>query len=1260
MQTSEIKYTKEQTLALMKDRHLAVTANAGSGKTSVLVEKYLDLLISNKPQRAYDAIRSIVAITFTRQAAADMKAKITAKISKRMLEDPFNLKEWKSLREQISSAKVTTIHSFCNGLLRDYPVEAGISPIFREMDEYESNYYAEISVDGLIEQYSDAMLNSEFSEFPEEKVFLFQNLLNSLGIQQLRGMLLAVVREPVTLRSWLEFYSKPVDEIFEYYKDEFERSIRRDCEQLADIFSDNIDNIPPESKSYRAICDGINEISAIVRDDNYELTNFIGKLKEFHELKIKGNAKATNYLIDCHFGKGTEDSKSFRGKVTELAGMNFDLLNGNDNSQTYIELVKIFVNFADEANNIFGDIKNEQSAYTFDDLLIMALNLLRQPEVRDKIIADMQYLMVDEFQDTNQIQYDMVKFLVPGLMDNSYKGGPKVFIVGDAKQSIYGFRSADVTVFNTAKEDIRKFNENAIVKKKINHAPKIFGQYQDVTDSQAFGDISLADTFRLLPAIALFTNSICRNIFDESKSGIAYEPLVCGRKLIKNVENNLGITPENGTVNFLIAIKKSKKKEDGELIPEIENDEEIDSENISEAELVSRFIQKIVAGETDIKIFDGTEYVAPKYSDIAILTRKKGSIQKLSKIFIEKKINFAVVSGKGFYQTQEVIDFISLLNFLVNHNDEISLAGTLKSPLFNINDGELLNIAQQKGTIFFEKFQNYKSENEESAYFIQRAKDIISDLISQSSLVSISELILRTIEITDYYGAIEQFDAKEQIKSNINMLVQSAREFESKGYKSLYEFIQRANALSEASSEAEAAFVSDDNVISIMTTHASKGLEFPVVILFDSNSKGTGDKGLVKSKNFGITIPINLPEPIQNSEKFYMQAADTMVQRVIKRVKSDDDLAEEARLLYVAMTRAKDHLIISATISETKDSFSFYKDSFFGLLINSLQIPIERFAFGDKFVIIDKLKFTGKEELNLNLDINVIIKTDNISSNNNEQIGKFQSKYNLEREYFSKEILPSNRFDIVSATKYTTFLTDFDSFSNRYVLGLPDTKNNDFTEIQIRDDEVNNLENSDYFKADGSAYGTIIHRILERINEWLSDACENNFQKLKSIINQTLFENYFTDNKSMFDRAFKESIAISKSRIIRDNNDNFKCSEFEKELNMPFEGSILTGNIDLLLKNSDESTIEVWDWKSNTISKQLDYIELCEHYKPQIELYLYLVSKLYPELKSYTGRLLFTMLSDTQDWTFNITMSRDDIQTFENKLKSSVKEIKEY
>ncbi|MDX9790203.1 MAG: UvrD-helicase domain-containing protein, partial [Candidatus Kapabacteria bacterium] len=1023
MQSSKIKYTREQTLALLKDRHLAVTANAGSGKTSVLVEKYLDLLLNSTADNPVETIRSIVAITFTRQAASDMKAKITTKLSEKLLQGTLNAKELrklKILRENISAARVSTIHSFCNSLLKDYPIEAGISPVFRELDEYESMQFAEMAIDELIEKYSDVNDNDKDSN---EIKLRFQELVKYVGINKLRENLLELVKEPVLLANLKNYYNKDTDLLYKEYNNEYESQLLMRIREFDNIFMRNYNQI--EGKNIERVVNLNNELQKAM-PNLQQCIKYLGEINS-----VKNPRKNLGYfLIDCEFEADEGLCKRYRNSLKELIDLQ---MYDKENDLLYLKQIQSLVLFASESEDALKVMKDDYSAYSFDDLLLLTSEMLGNTELRERIVKDLSYLMVDEFQDTNLIQYSIVRALCPTLDDCNLRTGPKLFIVGDSKQSIYGFRNADVSVFNQAKLDIAGFNKSLLERKIINYRPNLNNFNDNLNEREAVGNISLADTFRLLPAVALFTNKICRTLIGKEE----YEDLVCGRKLIEEVKDNSTLSRKNGTISFLVA----KKQYSGNLlIDDVEERYEDESHNkcLTEEELLADFIIKIVSGESNIQIFDGEKYVPPKFRDIAILARKKNNLSVLAKEFIKKNINYTIVSGNGFFQTQEVGDFISLLNFLVNSNDDISLAAILKSPMFKISDSELLNIANSSGLSFYDKLINFKPQNEDSIYFIERAKKILHNLIESSSLMQISELIEYTVEITDYYAAIRVYDAKEQMKSNISQLINHARNFESKGYKSLYEYINQLNSSAKVSQESEAAFISGDDTVSLMTCHASKGLEFPVVVLYKSNLKKKNSNDMMKSKNYGISVNLKLPEQYNDEGRLVLKPAKTMVQSLIKDKINEAESAEEARLLYVSLTRAKDHLIITSTVRENKDSYSVNEGSFIAMLLKGLDKKAIDLLGNDIIKLNDKLKFTAQGICNLNLDINIIREIEPLQNFRISESQESDKESPIPRDYFTKRAVPGDYPDIASATKYSLFLNNKDEFISKYVLGLPD------------------------------------------------------------------------------------------------------------------------------------------------------------------------------------------------------------------------------
>ncbi|GAB1372072.1 hypothetical protein MASR1M45_21340 [Candidatus Kapaibacterium sp.] len=447
--------TREQSIALLNDRHISVTANAGSGKTSVLVEKYIDILVKSK-RNPSDSIRSIVALTFTRQAAADMKVKIIKKINMMIQSDlGKNLLKFKKLREYISSAKVSTIHSFCNSLLRDYPIEAGISPLFREMDEFESKTISSFVIETEFERLAELLINEDNDELIDENARDFDQLIRVLPINTLREYISELIKEPVNLGNINQFYSKTDTEIINFFENQFITSFFDELGKFLDDLM-QIYSVDGDYKNLEKARNSLNEIKLEAQNkEKSSINSILDKLTYLRTIK-----ESKPYLLN-KIAKDYPNMPDIAESLKEFIKKSELTFFGLNYTKEFIDTSRKFIALVNRINEKFWEEKHELSAYSFDDLLILTNNLLENNEVRDKILKDIDFLLVDEFQDTNQIQYDLISKLCPNLFtDNTGSASPKLFIVGDAKQSIYGFRSADVSVFLQAEEDIKTRTES--------------------------------------------------------------------------------------------------------------------------------------------------------------------------------------------------------------------------------------------------------------------------------------------------------------------------------------------------------------------------------------------------------------------------------------------------------------------------------------------------------------------------------------------------------------------------------------------------------------------------------------------------------------------------------------------------------------------------------------------------------------------------------------------------------------------------------
>lgn len=923
------KPTKEQLKAQSYDRHLTVTANAGTGKTRVLVHRYLNILLGLDLLKTDIEPQEVVAITFTRKAASEMLAKIAQNIEEKQktCENKILSQRLEYIRENLIYANISTIHSFCSKLLRDYPIEAGINPAFVELTEPEKLSFQDQAITEVFEDWLDTDV--------DEKRVTFKNLLDILPEYKLRKLLKLIFNKRAITQNLIKLYSKSNEEILEkrneYLNNLIIPTIEESINKLFNFFdrynTDNLkaSNVKKFEEALEHLKDFKDELNS--KSKAYNLTELIDKtisiINIFFTKKLEIRSvfqNEENFALEAVIG----NSASIIDRFSQLK----DVLKYEDLD---IELIRATLTVIDVYKDVEQSIKqrkDELGALDFDDFILLTYNLLQNDEVRRKVAKNIKYLLVDEFQDTDDFQYSIMKNLIgdfSGIEQNN-----NLFIVGDAKQSIYGFRNADVRIFNKARTEIREINRKKLEQRELNdYFLSAEEQIAAESDAEREGELQLTATFRMQPNICSFVNAVCSNIFaDKSNSfDVEYSPLVCA----KNAEEFFQSEDKSsfGTVSFLTSFykkneeatfnatqlieKKLKEIEGIEEDNEVENqNEQEEREFIDEAELVARYIKKAVEGDSELFVEEKGEKRKPKYKDFAVLSRTRSAFESLVFFCLKYEIPHILHSGSGFFNNQEIIDVYSFLSFLNNQNDDLAFASILKSPFFNLSDAylfELISSSKTK-TVLWELFQTRMKNSMSNASFLEkRAFSVINNLISIAPNCSLSQLVNEILSETDYWGTLENSPAAAQKRINIEKLLNFARTFQSRGFRTLNDFVDELDFLIENSlGENEPVTLTDEDAVNMMTIHASKGLEFPIVILFNTNKKSKNPDSFLLDDEFGLGFKIpTLKEKI-------IQDVDTPISFIIRQNNRLAEEAENKRVLYVALTRAKEHLVISANL----------------------------------------------------------------------------------------------------------------------------------------------------------------------------------------------------------------------------------------------------------------------------------------------------------------------------------------------------------
>ena len=1263
--------TREQNLALMTDRHVAVTANAGSGKTRVLVERYLGLITNPDINGNLFEIEEIAAITFTKKAAAEMKAKIIRILNDKIKEYDYDLKKslfYDDIRDNMIYANISTIHSFCYQILKEYPIEAGLPPNFGELSDFDHSNIINDSIDETLEKYLE-----KDNKFKNQ--FLY-NLVQVMDYKNLRNNLKTLLSSGESYNNFMKFYAdKTINELSQNYNQIIFEYIKKNLINYINNLLDNIESVyvnnPKQIEKIAAAHNRLKENLINIENEKQDIFNL---LQYYFEILTAVKEKAGRSYIINQISKNINNNEFI---ITEKNVKSFVDLFTKYSKETisniqkeYLKTILLFRDTAIEIHSLIEKSKMKIPAFTFDDILLKTLELLENNnnDIREKIRRKLKYLLVDEFQDTNHVQYNIIKYIIPDFDELPSKYNTNLFIVGDDKQSIYSFRSADVRVFNKIKHDITSINAAKINKSLIDNNTKVEDNQFPLNNSEAEGLIDLSASFRLKPAVASFVNAVCRKIMKSSPFSqyeVQYKPLIFARNskqfynnLILNLSNYFNLESNYGSINFFFSIKPHKD----EINP-------ID-EYIPETVLIARYIKQLVTGKAKVMIEgdDGIERI-PDFKDIAILARKKKGFRELSGVLLKNKIPYIVDAGKGFFEAQEVIDIVSLLKFFRNENNDIALAGALKSPMFGLNDSDLLEISQSKKNVnFWSKFVAYSDVHQDN-YLIQRAYQIITNLMKVALYIPISKLIVKIIESTAIIGAVSFENIGKQMKANINQLITFARNFEQKGFKTLHDFVSQIDDMTEFSSESEVNISSNENVVKIMSIHGAKGLEFPIVIILNANSDPKGRNDNFKlDKDLGVSYQYHCD--IHN-ESVYRQVT-TPINILINNQLKLAEIAEEKRLLYVAMTRAKDHLAVFSTLSKTQKGEI---GSFKGMLANILD-PIGI----DKTNIIDMINsgvFNFQEymkilvenevkEIKVNLPIffSKNIEDTSLELKELKQLQSISIQKDRINSLFKNEeikpiiefelINPEERFEIFSASKLSSFTKDKLNYELNYILGLPSNEDINFEgkypEIESDNDEII-----------GTFAGTYIHTALEFINIWFNGKIINDTEFWKTIKKIELNQEVQLPEK-LKERIYQECSNIIKTEFIKKNSELIKSAKFEYQLNLPLDEDILTSSIDVLVQDRF-GNYEIWDWKSNMLTVG-DIENLGEKYNIQMRFYSYIISLLNPHQEIINSRLLFTRLAkeDAKDdeWIYNLSITRNEVLEFETWIKDTTKFTKKY
>jgi ATP-dependent helicase/nuclease subunit A len=1122
-----ILLTPQQERALSQARHLSVTANAGSGKTRVLVERYLSLVLSGSA-----SVRDIVVLTYTEKAASELRRKIAQSVAGALVasNDPLLTRRLEAIRDDLASAVIGTIHAFSARLLREHPVEANIDAAFRVIEGLDQRS----ALDEAVNEAFRHVLSQQRASPLREAVFEAIRLLG-------RSFVVSSVKYFTERRGDLErlngdggIYHRTDADVLRTWSDYLQRYV-------AQLLS-----MPSLAADLKRIMDaatgsGAKEVLAHYhhffeeRDPSVRASAFAGMVEGIFtakgDLRVRfaGRGEAWNALMPETRRLRLYDSL-LRPVLPLVTGSVPD-----ERHRSLLTLTRTLLALTEEAIRRYEERKTEAGQLDFEDLQLKTRALLALESVREQLQKRFPYVLVDEYQDTNELQYAILLPLLDGLKRGN------LFIVGDPKQSIYSFRQANVEVFERTRIDIRRV-------------------------AGIEGDLVLEESFRPLRDLAAFVNLVFSRLMgsgtdDPARAALhdqqgRYEPLTRARQ-----------NPSPGRVEILLREGNGK----GAVI--------------AEGEMVARRILGLVASQH--VVYDRFEQPRPvRFGDVAVLLRTRRNLPDLEQAMIHAGVPYVVSSGVGYFQTQDIFDFYNYMEFLLNPGDDVALAGILRSPFFTVSDAELFEVAAARGGRgLWEHLVSLESLSA-TPLSIRKAVAALREDIAIALRYPVPELIARLVERTHYHGKIAATVRAAQAKANLEKLQQIARAYEVRGFTTLFDFVQRLKGLiDEEEREGQGTIETAGDAVQVMTVHAAKGLEFPVVILPYLSRNLNYDKEPFLHDELGIAFSV--PE---GSGK---RTAAPLVSFLQHRSRARTE-AEEQRIFYVACTRARDMLVLSVDPTRTVHTPNC-RDWLFTAIAPGgvLSGSTLEFACTTKSLSLTDGRYVPSVE-DHTLCVHLLRPGDLPETRSEPDIpamGISTPRIAIE------PIISLPKGEIFSATKIRTYVECPSRYFLRYVLGLP-SEGGPF--VQAEEDELRDRE------VPAELRGRIFHSVVQRLALQSAD-----------------FELVLRETRAAIVReaplgfAGSEKFADATARTIRQVIDSPIWKEMllgvdtrtEFTISVALDRDFLTGTLDRIYQD----TAGVWtivDYKTDAVEK--DGLERKSAvYWPQLEFYALLASQFF-------------------------------------------------
>ncbi|MDD3253257.1 MAG: helicase-exonuclease AddAB subunit AddA [Lachnospiraceae bacterium] len=929
MSEKSVNWTREQQQVIeSRGRNLLVSAAAGSGKTAVLVERIIRMVTEGEHPLDID---KLLVMTFTNAAAAEMRERIGAAIEQRLQQSPEN-EHVQIQAALVHHAQITTIDSFCLHVIRNHFNLLDLDPSFRIGDEGEllllrgdvmeellEDHYCkdEAGFQQFVETYAQGKSDAGIDDYIlQVYTFSQSNPYPDQWIEQCRAELLAGEHT-----AWMQFLM-----------DDLRKQVQELRMQLADALE---------------VCEQdeiLNAYAPMLTQDARQLSG-VEQAEEFQELYDRLNSVAWDRLATVRNKEVDLEKKAYvtgcRDRVKKAVGKMQELYCFEPPEEMFEDLagtgaaVAVLLDLAQEFAVRFQEKKRERNLVDFNDLEHEALKVLIRleegktvyTEAADELSHQFEEVLVDEYQDSNLVQEALLL-----AVSRERFGQHNVFMVGDVKQSIYKFRLARPELFLEKYETYEPYEAGDGSDKKI----------------------ELHQNFRSRGQVLEAINDVFYQIMTQNLGNIRYTEETA-------LHPGAGFPDEDGPERMaeLLVVDTGSA-----ALSQMEDEAADYTAKELEAKLIAGKIRQLTDPEQGLSVVDKKHSEQggmrrAQYRDIVILLRSTtGWIETLLEVLMNEGIPAYAESRMGYFTTIEVETILSILSVIDNPMQDIPLAAVLKSPVVGMSDTELAlmmawyraRIAKgqdrgiygaMRGLLDVEALEK-ETEAEAGAGALGAAgtdigtdagalvacrrrllafHEMLTEFRQQSTYLPIHELLYQIYERTGYYSYVSAMPAGETRKANLDMLVEKAASYEQTSYKGLFHFIRYIENLKKYNSDfGEAATVGEeDNTVRIMSIHKSKGLEFPIVFL-----AGMGKKFNRQDVYGRILIDPELGIGTDYLDLEHRLKTTTLKKNALRRKMELDNLGEELRVLYVAMTRAKEKLILTGTDRYLAKTFEKY------------------------------------------------------------------------------------------------------------------------------------------------------------------------------------------------------------------------------------------------------------------------------------------------------------------------------------------------